>query len=69
MLAFFPIPSPHAHAVTFRSLKDSGQVLASSYARVILQAYCEVNSSLLLETLNWELAIFKNKKAKSYDDL
>ena len=41
------------------------QKLQNRAARVILQANCEVNSSLLLETLKWEQLSLRRKKHKA----
>ena len=41
------------------------QKLKNRAARVILQASCEVNSSLLLETLKWEQLSLRRRKQKA----
>ena len=45
------------------------QKLQNRAARVILQANCEINSSLLLETFEMGQAFIKKKKAESYNDV
>ena len=46
-------------------LREKLQKLQNRAARVILQANCEVNSSLLLETLKWNQLSLRRRKHKA----
>ena len=46
-------------------LCEKQQKLQNRAARVILQANCEVNSSLLLETLKWDQLSLRRRKQKA----
>ena len=46
-------------------LSEKLQKLQNRAVRVILQANCEVNSSLLLETLEWDQLLLKRREQKA----